>query len=159
MVVSDNHVGRLLCTALGAKILGPAPGRTIKFRSVTHAAPPKLKGASVSDNQGNGIASNSQPPMEQKPPWWVFPAIICAIGVVLLLFAFWAWSSNVFAGLAIGFGAFAKVISAVLGVAIKTECLESSKSWVEKRVGFLDALAGITAFPALFAVGAELVLS
>lgn len=80
------------------------------------------------------------------------------IGVVVILIGIWAWGSNTAAGVLICAGAFAKTISAVIGAAAKAKKYEGMKSWVEERLGYLDAFAALAAFPALFAVGGELLL-
>lgn len=109
-------------------------------------------------DQVNGTASDAQLGTEQKPPFGRFWASAVAVGVIAFLFTFWAAKSDMAAGGLICFGALAKVISAVIGATIKTGGLEDQKPWIEGQLGYFDAAAGLTAFPALFAVGAELVL-
>lgn len=83
---------------------------------------------------------------------------IVAAGVLILVSGSVAWSNDVLAGVLICFGVFAKTISVVIGAAAKGKELKGIKVEIDERLGYLDALAAITAFPALFAVGAELIL-
>lgn len=93
---------------------------------------------------------------EQRPPVGRFVMAVVVAGLLALFAGFLAWSSEVAAGLLICLGALAKVISIVIGSASKARELHSMKSWIEERLGYFDAIAGVAAFPALFAVGAKL---
>lgn len=101
-------------------------------------------------------SGNAAEGAEQGPSIGRFVAAVVAAGVLALVIGFWAWSSEEAAGILICLGALAKVISIVIGSASKARELESMKSWIEERLGYFDAIAGVTAFPALFAVGAQL---
>lgn len=87
-----------------------------------------------------------------------FITAIVAAGFIILASGWVSWSNDLVAGILICFGAFAKTISLIIGAAARDTKFKRIKPEIDERLGYLDALAAITAFPALFAVGAELFL-
>lgn len=102
------------------------------------------------------VDDDTSPERMEEPPKGTFTLSAIIAGVLALLFGFGAWGNDCVAGFLICFGALAKVISTVIGAASKSRDLESMKSWIEERLGYFDAAAALTAFPALFGAGAKL---
>lgn len=84
-----------------------------------------------------------------------FWGAVAVAGGLAITFGVLSWNYEGAAGLLICLGALTKVVSQVLGAAAKGKDLEGLKAEIEERLGYFDALAALTAFPALFAVGAE----
>lgn len=102
--------------------------------------------------------ADSTPADSPKFSWGGFIMAIIVTGFLILASGFAAWSDDLIAGILVCFGVFAKTISLVIGAASKDTNLKGIKPEIDERLGYLDALAAIAAFPALFAVGAELLL-
>lgn len=81
------------------------------------------------------------------------------VGVLALFFAVVSWGRPQVGGGLICLGALVKVISLTIGAAAKGKDLEGHKSEIEERLGYFDAVAALTAFPALFATGAEMLVN
>lgn len=129
----------------------------------------KLNGHPMDEQQTMQQASNEpqnkqQAQEEQQIEQQAFPTrafwtSVAVAGALAIFIASVSWNSSEFAGALICLGALVKVISATIGAAAKGKELVGIKAEIEQRLGYFDAVAAVTAFPALFATGAEMIVS